>query len=300
MTLPASGAISLSQVNTELGNSSTAVISLNDSAVRTLFGKASGAISMSDGYGKSNSYTIEFRVYGAQGGLAQGGGGLGGYTNWQGKVNPGTVVTWYVGNGAGYSTNSGGGGGSAILIGGTLIAVAGGGGGGSTSMGAGGAGGGTTGGSGGMVYPWLGATAGSGGSQSGVGSGGHYAYEGNSVASGLAGNSTDGGNGGRSEGFARYGGYGSGGAGYFGGGGGYRGGGGGAWWNDWVGEDYFTGGGGGSGYTRTTGLPSGVTYTTSSMASGQRSGAGLIQIYKNGSLLTTLSNAGYSGTYTIA
>lgn len=55
MTLQASGAISLSQVNTELGLSSTAAISLNDAAVRTLAGVASGAISMSNLYGKSNA-----------------------------------------------------------------------------------------------------------------------------------------------------------------------------------------------------------------------------------------------------
>lgn len=58
MTLPASGAISMSQVNTELGLSSTATISLNDSAVRTLFGKGSGAIAMSDGYGKANQFAF--------------------------------------------------------------------------------------------------------------------------------------------------------------------------------------------------------------------------------------------------
>lgn len=53
MTLPASGLISLSQVNTELTLTSTALITLNDAAVRTLFAKPSGLISMSDGHGKS-------------------------------------------------------------------------------------------------------------------------------------------------------------------------------------------------------------------------------------------------------
>lgn len=59
MTLPASGTITLAQVNTELGRSATASINMNESAVRTLFGKPSGAISMSDGWGKS-SYNPTF------------------------------------------------------------------------------------------------------------------------------------------------------------------------------------------------------------------------------------------------
>lgn len=66
MALPASGnSISLSQVNTELGLSSTATISMNDTAVRSLFGKAGSGttISMSDGFGKSSfavGYTSNF------------------------------------------------------------------------------------------------------------------------------------------------------------------------------------------------------------------------------------------------
>jgi hypothetical protein len=55
MTLPASGAISLNQVNVELGVTATTVRTMNDALVRSLFGVASGAISMSSGYGKTYS-----------------------------------------------------------------------------------------------------------------------------------------------------------------------------------------------------------------------------------------------------
>lgn len=54
MTLQSSGAISLGNVNTELGRSSTAAISLGETAVRTLAGVSSGAIALSSLYGKSN------------------------------------------------------------------------------------------------------------------------------------------------------------------------------------------------------------------------------------------------------
>jgi hypothetical protein len=58
MALPSSGAISFSQINTELGVSATATRSLNDSTTRTLFGVSSGQISMSQGYGKANQFSF--------------------------------------------------------------------------------------------------------------------------------------------------------------------------------------------------------------------------------------------------
>ena len=59
MTLPVyPNSISLSQVNTELGLSATAPISMGSSSVRTLFARASGAISMSDGHGKANKFKV--------------------------------------------------------------------------------------------------------------------------------------------------------------------------------------------------------------------------------------------------
>ena len=58
MALPSSGAISLNNVNVELGLSGTASINMGSAAVRGLFGVASGAISMSDGYGKSSQFTF--------------------------------------------------------------------------------------------------------------------------------------------------------------------------------------------------------------------------------------------------
>jgi hypothetical protein len=55
MALQTSGAISLNNVNVELGNSGTAYITMGSAAVRGLFDISSGAISMSDGYGKSDA-----------------------------------------------------------------------------------------------------------------------------------------------------------------------------------------------------------------------------------------------------
>jgi hypothetical protein len=55
MALPASGAISLFDVNTELGLTHTAQLGLLCTNVRTLFGTASGAVGLQTGYGKSNT-----------------------------------------------------------------------------------------------------------------------------------------------------------------------------------------------------------------------------------------------------
>lgn len=58
MPLPGSGSISISQISVELGRASTATTSLGESAARSLAGVASGAISMSNFYGKSAQFTF--------------------------------------------------------------------------------------------------------------------------------------------------------------------------------------------------------------------------------------------------
>lgn len=60
MTLPVSGAISFNAINVELGVAGTTTASLGQSSYRTLAGVASGAISLSNFYGKSNTFVTSF------------------------------------------------------------------------------------------------------------------------------------------------------------------------------------------------------------------------------------------------
>lgn len=63
MTLPASGTISMSNINTEMGRASNYQFSLNDSDVRALAGVPSGTISLSNFYGKSNIHYVRPSTY---------------------------------------------------------------------------------------------------------------------------------------------------------------------------------------------------------------------------------------------
>lgn len=74
MTLPASGAISFADINTELGYAPNAAITLNDTAVRNLAGKPSGVISLSDLYGKS-AVTYKHSIGAFSGGYVGNSGG---------------------------------------------------------------------------------------------------------------------------------------------------------------------------------------------------------------------------------
>ena len=62
MTLPATKPISISQVRIELGRAGTVNTSLAETATRTLFGVPSGAISLSNGLGKSNRVALSYVI----------------------------------------------------------------------------------------------------------------------------------------------------------------------------------------------------------------------------------------------
>ena len=63
MALPASGPLSINNINVELGKSGTTTSSLGQTDFRTLAGVASGTISMSNFYGKANWTSYSFAAY---------------------------------------------------------------------------------------------------------------------------------------------------------------------------------------------------------------------------------------------
>lgn len=79
MALPGSGAISMAQVAAELGIPATG-LGLNDSRVRALAGKPSGAISMADLHGKSSMWSCVITV-GKETANADDGANLYGYSS---------------------------------------------------------------------------------------------------------------------------------------------------------------------------------------------------------------------------
>ena len=63
MATPSSGAISLNEMHVEVGGSSGSTVSINDSDIRALTGKSSGATaSWSDYYGKAADWSISMTV----------------------------------------------------------------------------------------------------------------------------------------------------------------------------------------------------------------------------------------------
>ncbi len=162
--LPASGQITMGDVNVEILKSSTAEISLNETNVRTLFGIASGQIDLNTGHGKrwvtpgsstitsSTTFSVPryayltVQVYGGGGG----GGGGGGNDSWA----------------YGYNGGCGGAGGTSTFSSSTACNAYGG---GAGCPGAGGAAGGQDGPSGSTL------TTG-GGSPGGAGGGGNNGY----------------------------------------------------------------------------------------------------------------------------
>jgi hypothetical protein len=149
MTLAASGTMSIGgststrSINLELGRSATATSSMGESALRTLAGVPSGAISMSNFYGKSNftpttstrtsgsgtetvpsgAVSVRIRAYGGGGSGGStalsynGGGGGGGFVESTYSCSGGQTLSYSVGAGGVYTPNPAAGGNSTVTSG---------------------------------------------------------------------------------------------------------------------------------------------------------------------------------------
>lgn len=98
MTLPVSGAISFNNINVELGVAGTTQASLGQSSYRTLAGVASGAISMSNFYGKANQFAFTISTNQTNANLAS----LATAAGWNGS----SKVVATIGSGVYISSNS--------------------------------------------------------------------------------------------------------------------------------------------------------------------------------------------------
>ena len=109
MTLPVTGSLSFAQVNAEIRNAAGSAVAMNDTAVRKLFGKASGAISMEDGKGKTLEVPVDYLLVGGGGGGRYAGGGGGGAGGMLASTTSLPVVGYTITIGAGGASNANGG-----------------------------------------------------------------------------------------------------------------------------------------------------------------------------------------------
>jgi len=93
MALPQSGnSISLYQVNVELSNPGNTQISMNQASVRTLFQVASGAIAMSNGFGKSSAVAASVSSYTSSPSYRCFNQGFDDYIDWYINAGTGTIT----------------------------------------------------------------------------------------------------------------------------------------------------------------------------------------------------------------
>jgi hypothetical protein len=130
MTLPVSGAISFNDINVELGVAGTTQASLNQASYRTLAGVPSGAISMSDFYGKANqfAFTISSNQTNANLATLATAAGWNGTTKVVATINSGVFVSANSTGTPGLTVNGSFPGGVELINNGSIIGMGGGGG----------------------------------------------------------------------------------------------------------------------------------------------------------------------------